>query len=188
MVCRLAPPEYETRERIAFFKAERLEADFTPEALRYVAQRFSGSVRELEGALHCLSVHFRMTGRCVTASAARQVLSDLERDCLRTVRMSDVERVVCDFFGVQSDDLRSESRVRSVCEPRMLAMYLARRHTRSAYSEIGKHFGGRNHATVIAAERKVAGWLRQGTSLRVASRTCALADILESLEQQLQAG
>ncbi len=70
----------------------------------------------------------------------------------------------------------------------MLAMYLARRHTRSAYSEIGKHFGGRNHATVIAAERKVASWLQTGTPLRVASRTWLPQDLVQTLEQQLQAG
>jgi chromosomal replication initiator protein len=188
MVCRLEAPDLETRERIVSRKAESLDAEFSPEALRYVAQRFSGSVRELEGALHCLQVYHRMTGKRVGVTAARQALSDLERDCLRVVRLADIERVVCHLFGLETEDLRSPSRTRAISEPRMLAMYLARRHTRSAYSEIGRHFGGRNHATVIAAERKVAGWLREGTSVRIASRTWQLGDLLETLEQQLQAG
>lgn len=188
MVCRLEAPDLETRERIVIRKAEKLDAEFSPEALRYVAQRFSNSVRELEGALNCLQVYHRMTGKRVGVTAARQALSDLERDCLRVVRLADIERAVCNLFGLETEDLRSPSRTRAVSEPRMLAMYLARRHTRSAYSEIGRHFGGRNHATVIAAERKVVGWLREGTSVRVASRTWQLADILETLEQQLQAG
>lgn len=188
MVCRLESPDLETRERIVFLKAEKLDADFSAEALRYVAQRFAGSVRELEGALNSLHVYQKLTGKCVGVSAARQALSDLERDCLRVVRLADIERVVCNQFGVEAEDLRSSSRTRAFSEPRMLAMYLARRHTRSAYSEIGKYFGGRNHATVIAAERKIIGWLRNGTSVRIASRTCRLSDILESLEHQLQAG
>jgi chromosomal replication initiator protein len=188
MVCRLEAPGLETRERIVTRKAQRIEAEFSPEALRYVAQRFPGNVRELEGALHCLKVYSRMTGKRVGVTAAREVLADLERDCLRVVRMADIERVVCELFGVEAPDLRSASRARSVSEPRMLAMYLARRHTRSAYSEIGRHFGGRNHATVIAAERKVADWLKQGRPVRVNSRTWAPGDILETLEQQLQAG
>jgi chromosomal replication initiator protein len=188
MVCRLDLPDLETRERIVALKARQLEADFSPEALRYVAQKFKGSVRELEGALHCLQVYGRMTGKPVGVTAARQALADLERDCLRVVRLSDIERLVCDLFGLEADDLRSASRARAVSEPRMLAMFLARRHTRSAYSEIGRHFGGRNHATVIAAERKVADWLRKGAAFRLASRSCPLSDILESLEQQLQAG
>lgn len=188
MVCRLEAPDFETREKIVARKAARLGGEFSPEALRYVAQRFQRSVRELEGALNSLQIYWRMTGKRVGVTAARQVLADLERDCLRIVRLADIERVVCDLFGVESTELRSASRARSVSEPRMLAMYLARRHTRSAYSEIGKHFGGRNHATVIAAERKVASWLQAGTPLRVASRTWLPQDLVQTLEQQLQAG
>ncbi|WP_423790344.1 helix-turn-helix domain-containing protein, partial [Listeria monocytogenes] len=72
-----------------------------------------------------------MTHKRVTLSAARQVLSDLERDCLRIVRLADVIRVVCGLFGVKQKDLESESRVRTISQPRMLAMFLARKHTQS---------------------------------------------------------
>jgi len=188
MVCRLEAPDLETRERIAVSKARRLDAQFTPEALKYVARRFSNSVRELEGALYCLQVYYRMTGQRVGASAARKVLGDLERDCLRIVRISDIERAVCDMFGLESADLKSSRRARSVSEPRMLAMYLARRHTRAAYSEIGEYFGGRNHATVISADRKIATWLAQDVSLKVASQTWRLAEVVDTLEQQMLAG
>jgi chromosomal replication initiator protein len=188
VVCRLEPPDLETRERIALAKAQRLDADVSPEAIKYVARRFANSVRELEGALHCLQVCHRMTGRRVGITAARQVLGDLERDCLRVVRMGDIERAVCDLFGLEATDLKSARRSRSVSEPRMLAMYLARRHTRAAYSEIGEYFGGRNHATVISADRKVAEWLARDAQVKIASQTWRLADVLSTLEQQLLAG
>jgi len=188
MVCRLEPPDLKTREAIVVSKAHRLDADFSPEVLKYVARRFSNSVRELEGALHCLQVYHRMTGKRVGTSAARQVLGDLERDCLRVVRMADIERAVCDLFGLDAAELKSARRTRSVSEPRMLAMYLARRHTRAAYSEIGEYFGGRNHATVISADRKVAEWLAGDAQVKVASQSWRLADVLCTLEQQLLAG
>lgn len=188
MVCRLEVPNLETRERIATSKARRLGGEISPEALKYVAQRFSGSVRELEGALHCLQVYHRMTGKRVGTTAARQVLEDLERDCVRVVRMGDIERAVCDLFGLDAAELKSSRRTRSVSEPRMLAMFLSRRHTRAAYSEIGEFFGGRNHATVISADRKVAGWLAGDIKLKVASQTWRLADVIETIEQQLMAG
>ena len=121
-------------------------------------------------------------------TAARQVLADLERDCLRVVRMADIERAVCDLFGVDATALKSSRRSRSVSEPRMLAMFLARRHTRAAYSEIGEYFGGRNHATVISADRKVAEWLARDAQVKVASQTWRLADVLSTLEQQMLAG
>ena len=58
----------------------------------------------------------------------------------------------------------------------------------AAYSEIGEFFGGRNHATVISADRKVAGWLAGDIKLKVASQTWRLADVIETIEQQLMAG
>jgi chromosomal replication initiator protein len=188
MVCRLEVPDLETRELIAVCKARKLDADFSPEALKYVAKRFSNSVRELEGALHCLQVYHRMTGKRVGMTAAREVLGDLERDCLRVVRMADIERAVCDLFGLDAADLKSARRARSVSEPRMMAMYLARRHTRAAYSEIGQFFGGRNHATVISADHKVTAWLAENAEVKVASQTWRLSDVLDALEQQLLAG
>ena len=63
MVCRLEPPDLETREQIVIAKASRLDADISPEALKYVARRFTNSIRELEGALCCLQLCHRMTGK-----------------------------------------------------------------------------------------------------------------------------
>src|SRR5258708_39875000 len=95
-----------------------MNADFSPEAIKLVARRFGGSVRELEGALCCLLVYHRMTGKRVGAGAAREVLGDLERDCLRVVRMADIERVVCDLFGLEAADLKSPRRGRARAAPR----------------------------------------------------------------------
>ena len=188
MVCRIENPDLETRSRIVQAKAERLRADIAPEALQFVAERFRNNVRELEGALHCLATYHRMAGKRITAAAARRMLADLERDCIRLVRLSDIERTVCGFFGIAADELKSARRHRSVSRPRMLAMFLARKLTGAAYSEIGNHFGGRNHSTVISAERQVRDWLKSETSICVASQTWPLADVLEALEQQVLAG
>ena len=188
LVCRLEAPDLPTRQKIVEVKAARLSGEFSPEALQYIAQRFQGSVRELEGALNCLQAYHGMTRKRVTLSAARDVLADLERDCLRLIRLADIERVICHLFGVRPKDLQSESRVRTISQPRMLAMFLARKHTPSAYSEIGQHFGGRNHSTVMSAERKVQQWLDENETIKVASQTWSIGEILHSLEQQLLAG
>ena len=188
LVCRLDVPDLPTRLKIVEIKAARLSGEFAPEALQYIAQRFQGSVRELEGALNCLQTYHSMTRKRVTQSAAREVLSDLERDCVRLIRLADVERVICNLFGVRPKDLQSESRARTISQPRMLAMFLARKHTPSAYAEIGQHFGGRNHSTVMSAERKVQQWLEQNETIKVASQTWSIGEILQTLEQQLMAG
>ena len=188
MVCRLEPPDAETRRQIVTRKASRLSGDFTPDALEYIAERFPRNVRELEGAIHYLATYQRMTGKRVGVTLARSVLSELERDCMKVVRLADIEHAVCDLFGLSSTDLKSSRRTRSLSQPRMFAMYLARKHTRAAYSEIGEYFGGRNHSTVIAAEQKIQEWLTDESSLKVASQTWKAADLLEALEQQLLAG
>lgn len=188
LVCRLEIPDLPTRLKVVEAKARRLPGEIAPEALQYVAQRFQGSVRELEGALNCLHTYFMMTRRKVTLSMAREVLADLERDCLRLIRLADVERVVCNLFGIRPKDLQSESRTRTISQPRMLAMFLARKHTQSAYTEIGQHFGGRNHSTVMSAERKVRHWLEQNETIKVATQSWSIGEILVTLEQQLLAG
>lgn len=188
LVCRLDVPDVGTRQKIVETKAVRMPGEFAPEALQYIAQRFQGNVRELEGALNCLQTYHSMTHKRVTLSQARQILADLERDCLRIVRLADIERVICNLFGVKPKDLHSESRVRTVSQPRMLAMFLARKHTQSAYTEIGQHFGGRNHSTVMSAERKVQQWLDENSTIQVASQSWTIGEILSTIEQQLLAG
>jgi chromosomal replication initiator protein len=188
MVCRLEAPDRETRKKIVQSRAARLEAQISPEACAYVAQRFTNNVRELIGALNCLETYFHMTRQRVGVSAARQVLADLERDCVRVVRMADVEQTVCRFFGIRPDELKSPRRDRTVSQPRMLAMFLARKHTQAAYREIGKYFGGRNHSTVKAAEQRIAEMIEGEAAMKVASHSWPMGQVLEALEQQLHAG
>jgi chromosomal replication initiator protein len=188
MVCRLEAPDAETRLAIVRHKAGQLSAKINQSALEYVARRFVQNVRELEGALNTLETWHAMTGKPVSLQTARQVLSDLERDCIRVIRLNDIEAAVCGLFGVESDELKSSRRTRSVSQPRMLAMFLARRHTQAAYKEIGTFFGGRNHSTVVAAEKKVEGWLHLDTSLSIGGRQWHMTDVIDSLEQQLLAG
>ena len=67
----------------------------------------------------------------------------------------------------------------------MLAMYLARKHTAAAYSEIGRHFGGRNHSTAVAAEKKVRQWLRDDGELELGEQRLRVREVLETVEREL---
>ena len=187
LVCRLESPDLDTRTRIVQHKLTQCQLDLTPDATALVAQWFHNNVRELEGALNCLAAHFSMTRQRLTGPNARQILADLQRDCVRIVRLADVERVVCDLFRLIPEELRSSSRARNVSQPRMLAMFLARKLTQAAYSEIGEFFGGRNHSTVISAERQVQEWLNIETSFTIAARKWSAGELLQTLEQQLLA-
>lgn len=188
LVCRIEPPDLDTRRNILRQQAQALRLPVDGEALDYVADRFLNNVRELAGAVNCLHTCHVMTGKRVGLGAARTVLSSLERDCVRIVRIADVEGAVCKLFGLLPEQLKSASRERSVTQPRMLAMYLARRMTQSAYSEIGRYFGGRNHATVMSAERKIAGLIDAAGNVRVAAESWPVMDVVRTLEQQILAG
>ena len=188
LVSRLEAPDLQTRQQIVRLKMQPFAGQISEDAMNFVARRFTHSVRELEGALNTLRTWHAMTEKKVSVETARQALSELERDCIRVVRLPDIEAAVCQLFGIDACDLKSDKRTRSVSQPRMLAMFLARRHTQAAYKEIGDFFGGRNHSTVVAAEKKVDTWLRSEKELSFAGRNWHLSDVLESIEQQLLAG
>ena len=128
------------------------------------------------------------SGRRVTLSVAREALVNLERDCMRIVRLADVEQAVCQTFGLTMEDLRSDKRTRTATQPRMLAMYLARRLTGTAYAEIGQFFGGRNHSTVVSAERRIQELVSKRSSVRIGASEWTVEELVESLERQILVG
>lgn len=187
LVCRIESPEAELRLAIARQRAMKLNTRITDGALEYVSRRFTNNVRELEGAINCLQTYQVMTDQKITTSMARQILADLERDCIRIIKLDDIKQIVCNTFGVSEADLKSSRRARNISQPRMLAMFLARKLTQAAYSEIGDYFGGRNHSTVMFAEKQVRKWLSNHSSIQVALQEWPTEEIIESLEQQLLA-
>ena len=116
---------------------------------------------------------------------AREAIGDLRRHAVRIVQLGDVDRAVCQVLRLRDISLQSKERVWAVSHPRMLAMFLARKHTGASYSEIGKHFGGRNHATVVAAEKKVRTWLKENDELCLGEQRLRVRDLLELVERVL---
>lgn len=188
LVCRIEAPELSCRRAIAAQRAQALRLNADDAVLDFVAERFTNNAREILGALNCLQTYQTMTGKRVGLTAARTVLSSLERDCLRIVQIGDVEHAVCRLFKVTPDEMKSACRARALAQPRMLAMYLSRRMTQSPYSEIGRYFGGRDHATVMSAEKKIAGLIEASAQLRIAAENWPVAEVVRSLEQQIMAG
>jgi len=185
MVVKLDAPDPATRRAILKSKAAARGVILPEAVLAYVADHLRASVRELEGALHSLIAHATMTGKKLDLALAKAALRDTIRHTARAVGLKDVERAVCQLFAIEPDALKAENRARAVAYPRMLAMYLARKHTGAAYSEIGRFFGGRNHSTVISAEKKVAGWLRDEARNGLLAGFETMGDILNALERTL---
>ena len=187
MVVKIDAPDPATRRAILKAKAAARGVDVPDAVLGYVAEHLRASVRELEGALHSLLAHALLTGKRLDLTLARTALRDTIRHTAQAVALRDVERAVCQLFEIDAESLKSDSRARLLTYPRMLAMYLARKHTGAAYSEIGRHFGGRNHSTVISAEKKVICWLRDEDQTRLLAGFETVGDVLSALERALGA-
>jgi chromosomal replication initiator protein len=189
LVCRVEAPAEQTRRSLVQSLALPMRSDFTQEALNYVARKCQKNVREIQGALNCLHGHASLTGTRITVTRAREILGDMERECRRLVRISDVEKVICEAFGISVRDLRSKSRRRAVACPRSLAMYMARKLTRLAYREIGQYFGGRDHSTVVAAEKRVSKWMEADQLIQLPNscRGRTVSEVVAELEERLLA-
>jgi chromosomal replication initiator protein len=187
MVVKIEPPDLATR-RLILQERARVRGVNVPEAVvSYIAEHLRTNIRELEGALHTVIAQAVLTGKRLDLNLAKTALHDTIRHTVQTVALRDVERTVCQLFQVSSEVLKSDSRARTVAYPRMLAMYLARKHIGVAYTEIGRYFGGRNHSTVISALRKVEGWLRAEQRSGLLPGFETVADVLADLERTLRA-
>ena len=187
MVVKLDAPDPATRRLILKAKAAARGVDVPESVLSYIADHLRASVRELEGALHSLIAHALLTGKRLDLNLAKTALRDTIRHTAQAVALKDVERAVCRLFSLDAESLKSNGRAHAVAHPRMLAMYLARKHTGAAYSEICRYFGGRNHSTVISAEKKVLAWLKDETRNRLLAGFETVADLLATLERELGA-
>lgn len=182
----LAPPDADTRLGILRAKAGKSPDTLVgEEVLKYLAGQLRGNVRELEGALNSLRHFSRVTGRPVDVNLAREALADLLRHAVRVVQLADIDVAVCKVLRLPNGALQQKQRAWAVSHPRMLAMFLARKHTSSAYSEIGQHFGGRNHSTAVAAEKKVRQWVEANGAMQLGERTFRVREVIELVERDL---
>jgi chromosomal replication initiator protein len=179
-------PEKDTRISLLRTKALKTGGQILPEeVVEFLADKLRGNVRELEGAVHTLLHFARVTGRAVSVELAREALAEVLRNSIRVVQLEDVERAVCSILSLEEGSLRGKQRGWMYSHPRMLAIYLARKHTGASYTEIGKHLGGRNHSTAVAAEKKVRQWLKEDQPLRLGQRTMRARDVVEKIEREL---
>lgn len=185
MIVKIEPPDLATRRAILQTKAAARGVDLPEPVIGYIAEHLRTSIRELEGALQTVIAQAALTGKRLDLNVAQAALKDTIRHTVQTVALRDVERAVCQLFQISAEALRSDSRARALAYPRMLAMYLARKHTGAAYSEIGQYYGGRNHSTVISAEKKVQKWLRAEEDRGHLPGFESVADLLADLERAL---
>jgi chromosomal replication initiator protein len=126
-----------------------------PEVLQFLADRFTDSVRELEGALNTLVARVGADVARLKLEEAQAILRPHLSCAEKRVTVDQIQKCVADHYGLQQADLLSERRARAVARPRQAAMWIAKQITTRSLPDIGRRFGGRDHTTVLHAVRRI---------------------------------
>jgi chromosomal replication initiator protein len=167
LITDIQPPDLETRIAILRKKekTDRIHIP-DPEVLTYVAERVTTNIRELEGALTRVVAFSSLTGRPMTVELAEDVLKDVfPQGQSVEISIRRIQETVSERFGMTVSELCSAKRSQSIAYPRQVAMYLSRALTDSSLPKIGKEFGGRDHTTVMHANAKIEGMIREDRSV-----------------------
>jgi chromosomal replication initiator protein len=156
LITDVQPPDLETRLAILQKKSESDNLLVPSDVMAFIASRIQTNIRELEGALIRVAAYASLTRSEVTLDLAQNVLQSLLYGG-REARVTEdlVISLTADYFGLSDDEIRSASRSRPLVHARQIAMYLCRELTDLSLPRIGDRFGGRDHSTVIHADKKI---------------------------------
>ena len=151
----LQPPDLETRIAILEKKMYADGIDLPKEVVEYLAYSITTNIRELEGALISLIAQSSLNKKSITLELAKQMIDKFVKNTAREVSIDYIQKIVCDYFDLPIELLKSKTRKREVVQARQIAMYFAKKMTKSSLANIGMHCGGKDHATVLHACRTV---------------------------------
>lgn len=152
----IQPPELEMRVAILKRKAEDSNLILTDDVAFFIAQNVKSNVRELEGALNKVIYQAQFSGKGISMAIAKEALMDILAINQRSISLDNIQKTVCDFYKIKISDLLSTKRTQLIARPRQIAMALAKELTEQSLPSIGNSFGGRDHSTVIHAQKTVA--------------------------------
>ncbi|MFA6034506.1 MAG: chromosomal replication initiator protein DnaA [Myxococcota bacterium] len=173
---RINPPDFDERLRILKKKAVYSGVVLPDDVAVFIAENARTSIRELEGALIKLEALAKLTGSDIDTDLVHEALEGFFEKRTAALTADDVIQMVCNYYKVKPQDIKSQRRHREIVEPRQMAMFLCRKHLKLSFPDIGGHFGGKDHATVIASVKKVEKMLVENPKFRTT---------LESVETRL---
>jgi chromosomal replication initiator protein len=148
-------PDLETRVAILKKKSEGEAVALSSEVALFLANHIKSNIRELEGALIRILAVRSLTGEEITTEMVRRVLRDTIQESRRLITVDEIQRAVAERFHIKVSEIKSKKRSKNLVFPRQVAMHLSRELTELSFPEIGRHFGGKDHSTVIYACRQI---------------------------------
>ena len=144
-------PDLETRMAILKKKMYADGIELPDEVVEYVANNIDNNVRELEGAMVSLLAQATLNKKEIDLNLAKSMLRNFIKNAHKEISMDFIQKLVCEYFEVPVEMVKSKTRKREIVQARQISMYLAKSHTKTSLKSIGEFFGGRDHSTVIYA-------------------------------------
>ena len=144
-------PDLETRMAILNKKMYFDGIELPSEVIEYVAHNIDNNVRELEGAMVSLLAQSTLNKKEIDLNLAKSMLKNFIKNSSKEISMEYIQKLVCEYFEVPIEMVKSKTRKREIVQARQISMYLAKLHTKTSLKSIGAFFGGRDHSTVIYA-------------------------------------
>jgi len=177
MVVNFKKANFEDRLEILKSKCQELSQEIDEKILSFIAEKINNSIRDLDGALKKLIAQKLILGEEITLESTKAILSDyIKNSTSKAISVEKIQKLVANFYNLKISDLSSKSRAREIARPRQIAMYLSKKHTTDSLPNIGKSFGGKNHATVIHSVKLVEELINNDQKV--------LADV-KSLEEKI---
>ncbi len=155
LVTDVQPPDLETRIAILHEKAELDGISIPNDVIHLIANSVTSNIRELEGSLVRLLAFSSLTGSEITVDLAKEVLREFLGAPRGPVSVARIQQAVAESYGVPVEKMKARGRASQIAHARQVAMYLARELTHLSLAQVGEHFGGRDHTTVLHAQRKI---------------------------------
>jgi len=144
-------PDLETRMAILNKKMYFDGIELPSEVIEYVAHNIDNNVRELEGAMVSLLAQSTLNKKEIDLNLAKSMLKNFIKNSSKEISMEYIQKLVCEYFEVPIEMVKSKTRKREIVQARQISMYLSKLHTKTSLKSIGAFFGGRDHSTVIYA-------------------------------------
>jgi len=151
----LQVPELETRIAILEKKIYNDGIELPKDVVEYLAYSITTNIREMEGALISLIAQSSLNKKEITIDLAKRMIDKFVKNNAREVSIDYIQKVVCDYFDLPIELMKSKTRKREVVQARQIAMFFAKQYTKSSLATIGSHCGGKDHATVLHACKTV---------------------------------
>ncbi|MCP4810521.1 MAG: chromosomal replication initiator protein DnaA [Proteobacteria bacterium] len=162
----IQPPDVETMMAILHAKAAPLGLHLPDEVALWISTRVRGNVRELEGAVNRLAALNRFYNEAMSIEFAQRHLGSMLAEDPKVLTPDRIKKSVARFFNIKETELNGRRKLKVIARPRMIAMYLARKHTELSFPDLGRAFGGRDHSTVQHACKKVAELIERDPDVR----------------------